>query len=169
MLIKKHLRILAINPGCRYLGIAFFIDSDLREWRLKGLDVKGGVKKREKVIQILSDLIRRHRPNVVSIKALHPSRCSLNLRMLVSKVVDFCHQNDLTIFTYSIQDVEAFLLIGKRQNKKELARSLAGQYPELSYELRKESQNRNPYFSRLFEAVALGLVCYRQQYPNNLR
>ena len=57
MVIEKHLRILAINPGRRYLGIAFFIDSDLKEWRLKGLDAKGESQKTRKMIRILSELV----------------------------------------------------------------------------------------------------------------
>ena len=32
---NKPLKILAINPGTRYLGIAVFVGTDLREWAVK--------------------------------------------------------------------------------------------------------------------------------------
>ena len=35
-------------------------------------------------------------------------------------------------------------------------------YPALAYDLERETQNRNPYRVRMFEAVALAAVCWQQ-------
>ena len=168
MLINKTpLRILGINPGWRYLAIAVFDNSELREWRLKGLEGKGMPKKKKKVNEILSALIDRYGPNILAIKKLHPSRCSVHLVKLAAEIRDYCSKRGMKISSYSIGDLEDFLFPGERINKTRLAQSLAANFPALKHEWIREEQNRNPYFIRLFEAVALGLVCYRRNNRNN--
>jgi Holliday junction resolvasome RuvABC endonuclease subunit len=159
---KRHLRILGINPGWRYLAAAVFDNSDLREWRLKGLDAKGASAKRGKVYKILSALIDRYRPNVLAIKKLHPSRCSSNLKRLTEEIKIYCARKDMKIFSYSLRDLESSLLPEGKINKKKLAEALAAEYPALIYELGLERKHTQPYHIRLFEAVAAGLLCYRQ-------
>jgi hypothetical protein len=37
---------------------------------------------------------------------------------------------------------------------------ITSEYPVLSYELEKEKAIINPYYVRMFEAVALGSICF---------
>ncbi len=126
------------------------------------MDANGASAKRGKVYKILSALIDRYRPNVLAIKKLHPSRCSANLKRLTDEIKIYCARKDMKIFSYSLRDLESSLLPEGKINKKKLAEALAAEYPALSYELKLERHHRQPYFLRLFEGVALGLVCYRQ-------
>jgi Holliday junction resolvasome RuvABC endonuclease subunit len=161
-MIQTPLKILAINPGWRYLGIAVFADAEPMEWRLKGLKGKGIKKKLPKLREILSALIEFYHPTILSIKKLHPSRSSANLDMLAAEIKSFCRRRGLKVFSYSIQELEAFFGPAERINKKRLAEMIVSECPALADELKRERRNRNPYFIRLFEAVAIGLVCYHQ-------
>jgi len=44
-------------------------------------------------------------------------------------------------------------------NKMKLAQLLALRYPALWHEFNKERNNKNPYYKRIFEAIAIGEVC----------
>jgi hypothetical protein len=61
--------------------------------------------------------------------------------------------------------VETALCGTQKVSKKKLAKTISETYPFLERELVKEMASRNPYHTRMFEAVALGLTCLREQRP----
>ncbi len=46
------------------------------------------------------------------------------------------------------------------RTRRELVEKVTEEYPFLSHELSKERANMNPYYIRMFEAVALGSICF---------
>ncbi len=68
----------------------------------------------------------------------------------------------LRIRSYSIQELEAVLSPEEKINKQTMSELLVSIHPVLSYEFHGERGNRNPYHVRMFEAVALGVVCCYQ-------
>lgn len=161
-MLKKPLTILAINPGTSYLGIAIFQGSELRDWRIKVFKGKWSKEKMDKIKSILLGLIDQYNPNILAIKRLNPSRTSSNLNKLTSKIKDICQMNGLKVYQYSIKEVEAFFSPDEKINKKKLTEIIASEYPILFFELNREKAHKNPYYIRMFEAVALGSVCFYQ-------
>lgn len=159
---NDQIRILAINPGWRYLGIAVFCGPELREWRLKIVSARGFEGKMEKVKGCLAALIERYHPNILVIKKLHPSRSSANLRAMTAQITSYCRKKRMAVYSYSIAELEMILSPTGKINKRQLAAMVASEYPALCHELKHEQRNKNPYFMRLFEAVALGAVCLKQ-------
>lgn len=159
-MLKKPLKILAINPGSRYMGIAFFQGPELRDWGIRVVKGKWSREKMKKLRLIVSELIERYGPNALAIKKLHPSRRSVDLKRLVSRIKGLAKRRGLRVYQYSIGDLEAFLSPESRINKREMAEILASEYPVLFHELEREKDNRNPYHIRMFEAVALGSICF---------
>ncbi|WAC06742.1 MAG: hypothetical protein OS130_10830 [Thermodesulfobacteriota bacterium] len=160
---KRPLTILGINPGTRYLGIAFFHGPELKDWRIKVVEGRRFKDKLKKTKTILSDFFTRYEPNVLAIKKLHPSRSSLNLSRMVSRLKEFSKRQGLRVYEYSVKDLEKSLSSEKRiKNKRELQEVVAALYPFLVNELNKEKKNKNPYFVRMFEAIALGIVCFNR-------
>ncbi len=158
---------MAINPGARYLAIAIFDGVKLREWRMKSLQGKGAENRSVKVTDILAGFIDRYRPAALAIKRLHPSRSSAGLNLLAADIRDYCQSQGMRVYSYSIGELENTLLLDSQTNKKELAKVMAAIYPELTPELKREESNRNAYFVRLFEAVALGHICLNELINNH--
>src|SRR4030042_3324141 len=156
---KESLKIIGINPGTRYMGIAVFDGPELMDWRIKVLDGKGLSEKIKKAVKILSGLIDQYRPNVLAIKKLHPSRRSRNLAQLTARIKEFCRRKGLKVYQYSIKDIEEFFIEEDKLNKKNLAEAIVLENPALFHELQKEKANKNPYYGRVFEAVALASAC----------
>jgi len=159
---KEPLKIIGINPGTHYLGIAIFQDSDLRDWRVKAFRGKWSREKMEKIKNILLSFIDHYEPNILAIKKLHPSRRSENLKYLVAKIKELSRRRGLRIYQFSIKDIEKFFLTDEKKNKKNLIKTLASEYSELFYEFSREKCIRNPYYIRQFEATALALMAFRQ-------
>ena len=150
---------LAINPGSRYLGIAVFYDQELRDWGIKVVKGKCGQEKIETAMNIIFEIINQHQIGIIALKALHPSRSSDHLDQLVRRIKDSAKRKSLKIHEYPLAAVESNLAEGGKINKRQLAELISQTYPYLSHELEKEKYNLNPYHVRMFEAVALGLVC----------
>ena len=159
---KAQPRILAINPGSRYLGMAAFHGPELLDWRVKETGGKGPRPKLETARIIVRRLIQRYDPDVLAIKRLHPSRSSQGLNRLAAEIRAVCRSKGLKVCQYSIQDLEVALSSDEKINKPKMAEIVASVYPVLFHELHKEQRNRNPYHLRMFEAVALGIVCHQQ-------
>ncbi|GAG60193.1 unnamed protein product, partial [marine sediment metagenome] len=85
-MIRKPIKILGINPGTRYLGIAFFREAELRDWRVKVVEGKWSEEKVKKIKTIILSLIGKYEPDFLSIKKLNPLRTSSNLTRLSTKI-----------------------------------------------------------------------------------
>ncbi|HUU50573.1 MAG TPA: crossover junction endodeoxyribonuclease RuvC [Nitrospinota bacterium] len=159
---KEQLKIIGINPGTRYLGVAVFQGSELMDWRVKVLKGKWSKEKMKRAVEIISEFIDRYEPGALAIKKLHPSRRSRNLAQLTAKIKEFSRRKGLKVFQYSIKEVEEFFIKEDKLNKKNMAEAIVLENPALFHELQKEKAHKNPYFIRVFEAVALTSVCFYQ-------
>lgn len=153
--------ILAVNPGSRYLGFAVLFGQELRDWGIRVIKKRSPHEKLESGRQILSNLADHYRANILAIKTLHPSRSSTNLNQLTAAFIALARSKGLQICRYPIERVEAALCGTEKTSKAKLAERVCETYPFLTRELERERKSRNPYNTRMFEAVALGLTCLR--------
>lgn len=161
-MVKEPLKVIGINPGTRYLGIAVLHGAELLDWRIKVLDGRWSNSKIEKVKEIISDQVERYETRYVAIKKVHASRSSKNLDKIVMRIKEIARKKNLKLCHFSIKDLENIFVTEVKLNRKNLAEALASQYPELRDELQKERLNKNPYFLRAHEAVALAAACYKK-------
>jgi hypothetical protein len=159
---RRLIKILALNPGTRYLGIAVFEGAELLDWGVKVLKGKWSVQKMERAKKIVSLLIDCWRPDVLAIKLLYSSRSSEDLKRLVARIKELPKRRGLKVYQYSIKELETFFSPEVKINKKKLAELVASAYPVLLHELEREKSHKNPYHLRMFEAVALGSMCFHQ-------
>jgi len=152
-------KIIGLNPGTRYMGIAVFYGSELRDWQVRNIDGRWSGDKMGKIIMLLSSLIDCHKPDVLAIKKLHLSRSSPNLKKLVGRINELSKRKGLMVCQYTIDEMKRHFQSGTR---RELVGKVTEKYPLLSHELGKEQANMNPYYIRMFEAVALGSICFHQ-------
>jgi len=154
------LTILAINPGSKYLGIAVLQGEVLKDWRIKVLEGKWSKEKSDRAGNIITGLIQLYQPNVLALKKLHPSRSSLDLSYLVEEIKDIALKMNIQVSEYSIQEIKDFFSPAQRINKKGFAGIIAARLPDLYHDLEREKASKNPYLVRMFEAVALGIMCF---------
>jgi Holliday junction resolvasome RuvABC endonuclease subunit len=159
---NKLYKILAINPGSRYIGVAVFYGNALQDWQIKNVLGRPEKQKLLKVKNIVLQLIERHEPDIIVLKKLHPSRASIHLKRIANLIEKLAYQKKIRIRSYSIKQVKDLILRDKPRNKARLAEVLANKYPDLLHEFKKEIYSKNHYHIRMFEAVALGAICCDQ-------
>jgi len=133
--------------------------SELLDWRIKALEGKWSEEKIKKAVEILSDLLDQYEPNALVIKKLHPSRRTENLLRLANKIKDFARRKKLKVYQYSIKEVEKLFIESEKLNKRNLIEAMVKLYPILHHDLSKERSQKNAYYIRAFEAVALASAC----------
>ena len=158
---KEPARILAVNPGSRYIGFAAFRGPELLDWGVRVIRAKTPRGKLKAAGAILIEAVERFRPDTLAIKRLHRSRSSCCLNDLTNGIKQFSRRRKLQVRQYSIGQLKNALCPEVKANKRQLAEHVAATYPVLAHDLQKEKNNRNPYYLRMFEAVALGVVCYQ--------
>jgi len=154
-------KILAINPGSRYIGFAVFYEHELRDWGIKVVKRKAGQERLAVAIRIISAIIDQNQIGLIAVKALHPSRSSSYLNQFLSGIKLLARRKALKILEYPLSAVESYLGSEQKMNKRNLAEFVSQIYPCLMHELEKENDSLNPYHIRMFEAVALGLTCLK--------
>lgn len=159
---RKPLKILGINPGTRYLGIALFEEGQLLDWGVRVAKEKWSRQKMERVIGTITKLIEQYRPDAMAIKKLHTSHTSRSLSRLADEIACLAKIKRLKLYQYSIGEIESFFCPDERINKRKLAEIVSSAYPVLCREMEKEKNLRNSYHLRMFEAVALGSICFNQ-------
>ena len=159
---KEPPKILAVNQGSRYIGWAAFRGPELLDWGVRVIRAKTPRSKLRAANQILVEAIDRFQPSALAIKQLHRSRSSGFLNRLTSAIAKLCRRRRLGLYQYSIGELKQVLCQDVKSNKRRLAEHVTAAYPVLSHDLQKERANHNPYYVRMFEAVALGIACYEQ-------
>jgi Holliday junction resolvasome RuvABC endonuclease subunit len=156
---RRAQKIIGINPGTRYIGIAVLYGRELMDWRIKVLEGKWSKEKITKVIRILSEIIERYEPGILAIKKLHPSRRSKNLLRLTNRIKEFVRRKSLKVYQYSIKEIENFYVKKGKFSKRNMFNDIIELYPELYYDQKKEMSQNTPYYYRMFEAIALAGAC----------
>ncbi len=158
----RQIRILAINPGSRYLGIAVFDGAELYDWAVKVVGGENLAGKRSSVRKLISEQISRYGVNTLALKEVHPARSSYSLLEIVSEVKTLARLQRLAVRMFSIQETKRHLLSSGTGNKRLLLQEIAQRHPFLLPDIRREEESKNPYLMRMFEAVAMGIVCFNR-------
>jgi Holliday junction resolvasome RuvABC endonuclease subunit len=156
---QKTIKIIGINPGTRYLGIAVLYGQELMDWRIKVLDGKWSNRKITRARGILAEAIGQYKLNALVIKKLSPARRSENLFRLTNKLKEFARRAKIRVSQYSIKEIENAFIYDGKLNKRNLAEAMVELYPILHHDLIKERKHKNTYYFRMFEAVALASAC----------
>jgi len=154
-------KIVCINLGTRYVGLAAFQDQSLRDWCVKSFSGKWSKAKEKKILLLLSDYLDRYLPELIIFKDLDPARSSSALQRLAKATAALAKGRGLRTRRFSLSTLKSALPKDIRKNRRMLAEDVVRRWPAIGIELQKERSNRNSYYQRMFEAVALGSICLR--------
>ena len=84
------------------------------------------------------------------------------MNQLVDKIKEFSRRKGLRVYQYSLKNLKDFFSLGTKVNRWQIAELVVTQYPFLIHLFEKEKRNKNPYLIRMFEAIALGIVCFHE-------
>jgi len=155
-------RILAIDPGTRYMGIAVLEGSELIYYGVNDFRRK---RPSEALLRAtrgaLCRLIAEYRPNVLAYEQSFyvQSKNSVCLQAQEAEIKRVARMRGLKAVGYTPTTVRQLLCKDRWATKEEVADLLARRYPELLRYRNRGDWVSEKYWLHMFDAVAVGIVC----------
>ncbi len=159
---NKPIKILAIDPGSRYLAVAIFENNDLIYSAVKTINGRTIQELLQKASEIIADLILTYQPDVVAQEKLYYIQCrtSEKLQRLTRQIKKVVQGMQVDYVEYPPTFVRQQICQQEKASKKKAFTILAARYSDdLVVKTGTEKLGQDKYRNRLFDAVALGYYC----------
>ncbi|MDT8067948.1 MAG: hypothetical protein ROO76_07240 [Terriglobia bacterium] len=159
----RSVRILAIDPGLQYLGVAILEGEELLWYGVKTFPkVTCPLDLCCQVRRFLTNLAATYSPSVVAIESpFYPQAVgNEELNKLTAALISWAKWKGLKVVTSTPPEVKAFFCRDQK-TKQSLAEAMISRYPFLARYLSPLPWRRR-YWFYVFDAVGLGLMCVRK-------
>ena len=152
MTIQSPRRVLAVDPGLQYLGVAVLEGEELIWYGVKTF-ADGDV--RPQIRQYLTSVLEKYQPTVLVVEEpfYAQSLLSDNLKKLTSMIKTWGSWKGLAVHSYAPPTVKAFFC-RDQQTKQSLSEAMIKTYPFLTRYLTNLPWRRR-YWFHVFDAVGL--------------
>lgn len=156
------MKILAIDPGTREMGVAMLDGEQLIYYGVKTIRGRRSPSEVLRRIQkITAGLIVRHRPNCLAIERMFLAQKSASLLVVAAEEIkSTARQHGLIVYEYAPTAVRKMICNSGRATKAETAKAIALRFPELRPYLEQRTKWETLYYANLFDAVAVGVAAY---------
>src|SRR6185312_11297199 len=145
------------------LGLAVFKENTLVDYFLKLHKAKWSSNKQELILASIASCLAHYAIAEV-IMLLPADHCQTeDFKKLQSAIESFALEKGIQTVTYQATDIYHALGNPIKRTRNALMRRLVSFYPELEKYHDKELGNKNKYYVKLFEAVAVGAYHWLQQ------
>ncbi len=153
--------ILSIDPGTRELGFAVLQGETLLYYGIKTVtNRKAPSLVLETITGFIKGLIEKYEPSTLAIEKMFiTQKNSALLYVAAEQVKAVAREQKITIWEQSPSAIRKRLRESGRATKREVAKLIADRYPELARYYNRTKHWEIEYYSNLFDAVAVGLVC----------
>jgi len=176
---KRKVKILCIDPGTREMGVAFLEDWELLDYGVKTIkrDLISLAKKprNRKALfrhleEIITRLIEEKSPDIIAIEKnlFSQNRNNLILALAVAKIKEIAKREKVSVVEYNPRTVRKTICNNGNATKKELARTIAMDYPELKVYLESDKKWKQRYWQNIFDAIAVGLTYILKNNPTKV-
>lgn len=158
---KNNLRILAIDPGTRIMGIAFLENRKLIYHGVKVIkNRKSPHENLREGRRIILRLIKNFKPQVLVVeKAFFPNNRNASLlNVFVDEIKAIGRRKKLKVISYAPGTVKKHICGNGHAGKKEVAKVVVAKYSELKVYLTQDRAWKEKYHQNRFDAVALGMM-----------
>ena len=154
-------KLLAIDPGTKYMGIAFFEGEKLIHHGVKV--IKKGKSPHETlktargiVLRLISDF----KPQVLVVEKTFfaNNRNSSLLNVFVDEIKAIGRRKKLKVESYAPNTVKKIICGNGRAGKDEVCRAVVSKFPELYVYFNQDRRWKEKYHQNMSDAVALGLT-----------
>jgi crossover junction endodeoxyribonuclease RuvC len=158
---KQNGRILAIDPGTRFMGIAFLDDGKLIYHTVKVI-AKGGSPQRtlqramDAVVRLVDDL----EPDVVAVERtfFSQNRNTALLNVLFDEIRSLARRKRLAFVAYAPSTIKKIICGNGHADKAQVALVVVSRFPELKAYVGLNRAWKERFHQNMFDAVALGIV-----------
>lgn len=154
-------RILAIDPGTRFMGIAFLDNGKLIYHAVKVI-AKGQSpqrtlqRARDAVVRLMDDL----EPDIIAVERtfFSQNRNTALLNVLFDEIRSLARRKRLAFVSYAPSTIKKFICGNGHAGKKQVATTVVAKFPELRVYLTQDRAWKERFHQNMFDAVALGIM-----------
>jgi len=110
------------------------------------------------IVTSLEPCVRQYCINRVVLSIPHEYHQTEAFRHLISSIKQYFEEKEIPVYTETPEVLDTLYPQGKKKTKKALMEALTVMYPQLTLCFRKELQNKNKYYIKVFEAVAVATL-----------
>ena len=159
----QHWRILAIDPGTRFMGVAFLDDGKLIYQAVK-IIAKGQSpqqtlqRAKDAIVRLIDDL----EPNIVAVERtfFSQNRHTALLNVLFDEIQSLARRRRLAFISYAPSTIKKFICGNGRAGKQQVATVVVAKFPELKVFLTQDRAWKERFHQNMFDAVALGIMVF---------
>ena len=164
--MSNKTKILAIDPGTKHMGYAFF-DKKLI---YQGVSViKDGTpdEKLKEGRKVILRLIKDFKPHILVVEKAFfgNNKTAAIMNALVSEIMSIGRKKELKVISYAPTTVRKFICGNGWADKKTQSEVIVSRFPELKVYLTQDRAWKERYHQNMFDAIALGLMalysCYK--------
>lgn len=148
--------ILGLSVNTRMLGLAVISGNRLIDYHIQLRKEAWSPRKRELILTSLQPWCESYTITNVVLSIPYEKQTSSQTKELLESLNGYFSEKKIHLYTYPAKAL--YVLCKEAKTKKEIMRTLALEYPELSFHYRKEVSNKNKYYVKLFEAVGVATI-----------
>ncbi len=159
---KRSQRILAIDPGTRFWGWAVLRDEELYDCGVRTLKTNGSPRVRlSEAKKVFSRLLENHAPHILVLEKpfFFWSKQSNLLNVIIEELKNMAKKKKIKVFEFSPRTVRKNVCGDGNATKRDMAKVLAMQFPDLAVRLNQDRKYKDRYWGHAFDAVGLG-ICW---------
>jgi len=155
------MKILAIDPGTKQIGVAVLDGEDLIFYAVKTVRDRSTAQKiLKQAAVIIGELIVKFEPDCLAIEKMFIVQKSAALLSVVAEEIKFeARVFGLPIYEYAPTVVRKSVCGSGKATKQELAKVVSNRYPELARHLNARAKWEESYYANIYDAVGVALVC----------
>lgn len=156
--------ILAIDPGTREIGFAVLSGNELLDYGVKRVSKQPTTRAlMKKVDAIITRLLVQYSPAHLAIKQPVVVQYSGRLVEAVGEQIkSTSERHGLTVYEFEPKAIRQFVGQSPKTTKQDMAKIIADRCLELARYADPKNKEEALYWGRMFDAIAVGLMCYEE-------
>lgn len=150
--------ILGISTNTRLLGLAIIRKGELVEYKVHLHKSSWSPSKANEIITKLEPCVRQYCIKSCVLSTPNVYHQTEAFQKLIASLRKYFRENNIRVYSKEIKTVHSLYQTGGKKTKKALMKHLTSYYPQLTYYYHKELRNKNKYYIKLFEAVAVATL-----------
>lgn len=147
--------ILGISPGARFIGIAVVYERTLVHSQVRSFQGVWSDAKLHSILKLIENVMQRYGVTAVSVKVPDVLPLTKGFHQLIGTINALCDGKGIHPGYYSLSEIISVHCKDKSQTRGMLMEAMVEKHPELILEHRREQENSNGYYYKIFEAVAV--------------
>jgi hypothetical protein len=154
--------VLGLSVSTRMLGLAVISGGIILDYHIKLRKEPWNASKQEMILASLAPWCSSFPITNVALSIPYAHKTSSQNKTLLESIKRYFTERKIPLCSYPPQALQELCTEASGVSKKEVMKTLAELYPELGHYYRKEVENINKYYVKLFEAVGVATIHIRK-------